>query len=133
MGETPSTDNKNCFTDVSTEWYARYVCYAKTQGWVSGYSDGGFRPGQTVSKVEALKMLFEVYGVDLEEGDTVSDLPYTDLSNGVWYSVYVKRATELGILAEEPGTAFEAGDGRTRGEMALELYRYLVVSDLMHE
>ncbi len=133
MGETPSTDNKNCFTDVTTEWYARYVCYAKTQGWVSGYSDGGFRPGQTVSKVEALKMLFEVYGVDLEEGDTVSDLPYTDLSNGVWYSVYVKRATELGILAEEPGTAFEAADGRTRGEMALELYRYLVVSDLMNE
>lgn len=133
MGETPSTAYKNCFTDVSNEWYARYVCYAKDQGWVSGYNDHSFKPGQTVSKVEALKMLFEVYGVDLDEGDTVSDLPYTDLSNGVWYSIYVKEATELGILAEEPGTEFNAADGRTRGEMALELYRYLVVSDLMSE
>ena len=107
------------------------MCYAKEQDWVSGYSDGGFRPGQTVSKVEALKMLFEVYGVELNEGQSVSDLPYADLNTGLWYSVYVKEASDLGILEETPGTDFEGGNGRTRGEMALELYRYLVLNDLI--
>lgn len=128
---TPGAEYKNCFTDVGTEWYAPYICYAKEQGWVSGYSDGSFHPGTTVNKVEALKMLFEVYEVELELD--VSDLPYEDVSTGLWYSKYVKTASTLGILAEEPGTNFGASDGRTRGEMALELYRYLVVSDLIKE
>lgn len=30
---------KNCFPDVGEEWFAVYVCYAKEQGWVQGYSD----------------------------------------------------------------------------------------------
>ena len=28
--------HKNCFSDVGTEWFAPYICYAKAQGWIQG-------------------------------------------------------------------------------------------------
>ena len=134
QGVTPdSSVYKNCFTDVKTDWYAKYVCYAKAEGWIQGYSDGSFRPSSTVNKVEALKMLFEVYEEGLQEGQVVADLPYDDLSTHAWYSIYVDEASELGILEETPGENFEPTDGRTRGQMSLELYRYLVVMELIKE
>lgn len=47
----------NCFPDVLTDWYAKYVCYGKNAGIVQGYPDGYFKPTQNVNYVEALKML----------------------------------------------------------------------------
>ena len=36
QGVTPDADEyQNCFPDVTTDWYAKYVCYAKEEGWVS--------------------------------------------------------------------------------------------------
>lgn len=117
---------KNCFPDVRDEWYSKYVCYAEAQGWVAGYPDGTFRPGDTVNKVEALKILFNVYEEGLTEGATVSRLSYPDLDTSAWYAIYVWKASSLGILEETPGEDFNASDGRSRGDMAEELYRYLV-------
>ncbi len=124
---------KNCFTDVGTEWYAKYVCYAKAEGWVTGYSDGSFRPGNAVNKVEALKILFQVYEAGLQDGASSSALSYSDLSQTAWYASYVEKASELGILSETLGGTFAPSASRTRGEMAEELYRYLVVEELIKE
>jgi hypothetical protein len=134
QGIDPSGDEyKDCFPDVKSDWYARYVCYAKEQDWIGGYPDNTFRPGNTVNKVEALKILFNVYEAGLAEGTRVDELPYDDLSLSAWYSIYVYEASELGILSETPGDDFNAENGRSRGEMAEELYRYLVVEDLIRE
>lgn len=124
----PDSDKyKNCFTDVGTEWYARYVCYAKTQGWIQGYSDGSFKPSNYVNKVEALKMLLQTYGLDLNEGAKVNYLPYDDVNASAWYAIYLWKAGKLQILEEEPGNNFYPSNYRTRGEMAEELYRYLAI------
>ena len=49
---------EKCFTDVGIDaWYATYVCQAKAEGIVNGYADGKFRPDQTITEVEALKIL----------------------------------------------------------------------------
>lgn len=131
---SPSADSyKNCFSDVGTEWYAKYVCYAKAQGWVGGYSDGSFKPGNAVNKVEALKILFQVYQSGLKDGAVFSALSYSDLDQNAWYAGYVENASELGILEEKPGVNFDPSNSRTRGEMAEELYRYLVVQGLIKQ
>jgi hypothetical protein len=117
---------KNCFPDVREDWYAKYVCYAKEQNWIAGYPDGTYRPGDTVNKVEALKILFNVYEEGLTEGATVSRLSYPDLDTHAWYAIYVWKASSLGILEEVPGDDFSPSDGRLRGDMAEELYRYLI-------
>ncbi|MEK7145680.1 MAG: S-layer homology domain-containing protein, partial [Patescibacteria group bacterium] len=132
QGITPSAiEHKNCFPDVSTEWFAKYVCYAKAAGWLNGYPDGTFKPGDVINKVEALKIMFNAYGEDLEEGQAVGDLVFSDLENDAWYSIYVLTASEWGLLEEEPGEAFNPDFDRSRGEMAEELYRYLILLDLI--
>lgn len=42
----------NCFTDVHTEWFAKFVCSAKAKGLVKGYSDGSFRPANNINFAE---------------------------------------------------------------------------------
>lgn len=132
LGEQPDADEySDCFPDVKDEWFAPYVCYAKERGWVQGYRDGNFYPANTVSKVEALKMILEAYGVDVPESASLKDLPYKDVYSSSWYAPYLKAAYDMGLL-EETGASFEPNDGRTRAEVSEEIYRLLVL-DLMWE
>lgn len=75
--------SSNCFTDVPTyEWYTKYVCYGKEQGWVIGYENGKyFKPENNVTFVEALKITFEGF-----------DLSYVETSP-VWYRGLVETAS----------------------------------------
>ena len=67
-GATPSVSQyNNCFPDVTTEWFAPFVCYAKAQGWVAGYSDGTFRPSNTVNTAEAIKMIVNAQGYSVPQ------------------------------------------------------------------
>ncbi|GAG46693.1 unnamed protein product, partial [marine sediment metagenome] len=61
-------DNTDCFSDVpSTEWYTKYVCYAKAEGIVEGYSGNKFKPTQEISFVEALKIAMVGFEYTFEE------------------------------------------------------------------
>lgn len=115
----------NCFNDVSSEWYAKYVCYAKEEGWVSGYLDGTFLPGQAVNKVEALKMLFLSQNIDLAEGGT----DFADVTEEDWFATYVKTAQELGVL-EENGIYFNPASEKDRKGIAENLYRLLLSQEV---
>ncbi len=122
-GVSPSVDNyKDCFPDVGIEWFAPYVCYAKNQGWVNGYSDGYFRPADYVSKVEAIKMILEVNNVGVSDDESAFD----DVSGDQWFAPYVVRAEELGLL-EESGDFFYPGDKIKRKGVAENIFRLIVV------
>ncbi|MBD3330628.1 hypothetical protein GF354_03820 [Candidatus Peregrinibacteria bacterium] len=115
------TEYNNCFPDVKEEWFARFVCFAKEQGWVQGYEDGTYKPAKEVNKVEALKMLGEIQGWQMEtpEEDTFSDTPKTE-----WYAKYVEYAHNSNFLMEE-GDTFEPGGGLKRAHTAELLFRSL--------
>lgn len=130
--EPDSATYKNCFTDVKTEWYAKYICYAKSKDWITGYPDGSFKPSNYVNKAEALKMLLNSYGEKLTEGVKINSVPYDDVIKSAWYAIYVWKASKLSILEENSGDNFYPSNYRTRAEMAEELYRYLVVKGLKH-
>ncbi len=114
---------RNCFTDVGTEWYAKYVCYSKAQGWINGYSDGTFRPANSVNKVEALKMILEVFE---QEIIPASGAIFQDVSSGQWYSDYVNTAKELGLL-EEIGNYYPSSN-ISRGGVSENIYRLVVLT-----
>lgn len=122
-GYTPDANQyKNCFPDVKDEWYARYVCFAKEQGWVSGYPDGTFRPANNVNKVEAIKMLMESLQVYMED---VTYAPFNDVGTSEWFSQYIFTAKYLGILEETSGNYSPAAN-ITRGQVSENLYRLLI-------
>ncbi|MFC1616008.1 S-layer homology domain-containing protein [Patescibacteria group bacterium] len=123
IGISPDpTTYRNCFPDVKEDWYARYVCYAKSQGWVEGHPDGTFRPSSNVNKVEALKMLLETFGVET----VIPEMqPYNDVYVHEWYAKYVSTASNLGLL-EETGSNYWPGADITRGQVSENLYRLML-------
>ncbi|MBT4455829.1 S8 family serine peptidase, partial [Candidatus Peregrinibacteria bacterium] len=121
-GISPSTDSyKDCFNDVSDQWFAPYICYAEETGWVDGYPGGSFKPEQVVSKSEAVKMLLNSQGVDIPS--TVGN-PFQDVYEGDWFGPFVGKAKELGIL-EETGSLFSPAEGMKRAGICENLYRLL--------
>jgi uncharacterized repeat protein (TIGR01451 family) len=71
-------DGTRCFTDVTTQPFASYVCAAKRLGLVTGDPSGRFRPNDTVSLAEAAAILVRAEGV----------WPTND---AVWYRPYIEQ------------------------------------------
>lgn len=123
-GYDPSASTyKNCFPDVTDDWYAKYVCFGKEQGWVEGYDDGSFKPDAYVNKVEALKMLLEVFDI---WGMNSESKVYEDVEMSQWYTWYVYTAYYYGLLEEEAGSYYYPGHEITRGGVSENLYRLLI-------
>lgn len=113
---------QNCFPDVTTDWYAKYVCYAKEQGWVAGYPDNTFKPDQTVNKAEASKMLAGAYGLSpAEEGES----EFNDVSSSDWFFGYIVTLTNIGVIDANTSN-YSPADGMNRGSTAEYIFRVLV-------
>ncbi len=117
---------RNCFPDVTDQWFAPYVCYAKSRGWVSGYADGTFRPSEPVNKVEAIKMLVNAQGYKLDSAN--GHLGYTDVSSLDWYAPYVQASKSRNLLEEQTGN-LGVSSGMTREKIAEIVYRATYVRE----
>lgn len=108
----------NCFSDVGTEWFAPFVCYAKVAGWINGYSDGTYRPSQTVNRAEALAIVLSAFEYEIPasvEGSPLADVPATE-----WYAPVVRAAIDNGVIPEFGN--FDAGHQMTRADFAQMVY-----------
>lgn len=121
--QTNSQIHKNCFPDVKTEWFAKYVCYAKEKNWIGGYPDGTFKPGQTVNKVEALKIIMNAFGIN--ERDTSRQL-FSDTPKDDWYIPYLNIALQKNIIEETSGV-FNPSYFRSRAEVSLMVARIMQI------
>ncbi len=117
----------DCFTDVTSDWYAVYVCYAKQEGWVAGYADGSFKPAQKVNRAESLKIVLSAFNYEL--CDTVSSQPYNDVEVGAWYAVFACTAKKDHILPFL--SDFGAGENMTRGLYSHIIYKTMKNLDLL--
>lgn len=107
-----------CFRDIRDEWYSVVACAAKRLGWVIGYGDGTFRPGQTMRKAEAIKVIIHALGAPRDSNAVLPD----GVSEGQWYTPYVRKAVELEIILE---SSFEPNGQMTRADAAVWIYRGL--------
>jgi LPXTG-site transpeptidase (sortase) family protein len=102
----------NCFPDVGTEWFAKYVCFAKISNFVTGYPDGSFKPTESINFVEIAKILVNIKGL------LVTPYPNPDFSP--WYKPYVEKLAEAHAI---PASITSFSQKVTRGEMAEMVYR----------
>ncbi len=100
VGLPDSAQYSRCFPDVTDEWFAPYVCYAASHGWVAGYPDGTFKPSKAVNAVEATKMLVESRGYEIARFDWK---PYGD----VWFASYVETAMSRGVAVTDDREDFD--------------------------
>ncbi len=120
-GRTPDPTAGNCFPDVAG-WYESYVCDAAANRFVQGYPDGNFRPGSSVNRAEALKMIIGMFGITtvkygVEQRDIIK---FVDVSTSAWYSGFLYTAFASGILpiSGQEGARFYPEWPLMRGEAA---------------
>ncbi len=84
-----STSKGMPFSDVGRSWCYDAVATAYANGWVSGYSDGIFRPSQTTTRAEAVVILNSVLGRSCDltyvQAHAQAALHFTDITPGAWY------------------------------------------------
>lgn len=110
---------ESCFPDVDGEaWYATYVCEAKEEGWIQGYPDGFFKPEQTINEAEALKILGNVVGWEVDSAAEGEE----------WYQPYLDLGEAENLVPVDDVSAL-----MSRGDIAELIYRSAVVSVLALE
>ncbi|RGF79025.1 S-layer homology domain-containing protein [Faecalibacterium sp. OF04-11AC] len=102
------------FSDVgSGSANAPYVRIAVQQGWISGYTDGSFRPDNAVTLEEACTAVLKLLGYDV-----------TTLS-GTFPAAQLNKANELGLRDNLTKTQ---GEGMTLEDGAVLLYNALTAT-----
>lgn len=75
------TDGGHCFTDVTNQSYAGYVCAAKQRGIVTGKADGSFWPDQSISFIEAAAIVVRAEQSGVHNGNP-------------WYAPYLEKVSD---------------------------------------
>ena len=99
------------FRDMkSTHWASEYIKVAVEQGWITGYTDGTFRPDSTITLEEACSAVLRMlgYGADSLAGS----FPQAQLS----------KAASLGL---RDGVSAAAGESMTRRDCMYLFYNLL--------
>lgn len=90
------------FNDVPDSYdYSQAVNYLHGTGVVEGYSDGTFRPDNTINRAEFLKIII------LSKGETPEGTGCFPDVNGQWYDGYVCKAKESGLVEGYPDGNFK--------------------------
>lgn len=113
LGKNPTESAADCFPDVlKSDWFASYVCYAKSQNYIKGYPDGYFKPSVNINLAEAAKILVNVF-----------EIKRTNSDSGIeWYSIYIEALDENKYI---PQTFGYIGQFVNRGEMAEMIWRII--------
>jgi hypothetical protein len=111
------------FPDVNnTDWFFPYINEAYARSIVDGYPEGDFRPANSISLAETLKVILETHDIVVPE-ELEETLIYPDVPSDVWFSSYALYSKEKNLIEV-------LGDGKlhpekeiTRGELVEILYR----------
>lgn len=76
----------------------------KERGTISGYPDGTYKPDQVVNRVEALKII--LLGAAVVVPDNTGTAGFSDTLANEWYSKYLLKAKDLGVVSGYPDGTF---------------------------
>ena len=93
------------FSDTNGHWASRYIAAAVNAGIINGYPEGTFKPDNTVTYAEAVKMVVCALGYG----------PVIDTTLNPWYSGYIKQASSIGATKNAVAVA---DNGASRGIVA---------------
>jgi len=104
-------------------WARQAVADAVRAGIISGYEDGSFRPGESITRAEMTAMIIRALRMPLQTGEATSFVD--DANIPTWAKGYVTAAVESGIVSGRSGNAFAPNDTANRGEAAVTLIRLI--------
>lgn len=118
------------FIDMEQEWSREAVLEARALGFVNGDENGRFNPNKPLTNLEAIVMLQNAEGVDLEDYELDKDTEEFFADNQKllkkipdWGKKYVQIAYENGLILENELKTFNPNQGIKRYEVCLYMAR----------
>ncbi|REB05224.1 N-acetylmuramoyl-L-alanine amidase [Sporosarcina sp. BI001-red] len=115
---TKATPTPIVFKDIQNHWAKSYIEKAVDAGIVSGYSDGTFKPDQTLTRVQATSIIVRTLGLK-----PTKPAPFKDISHfSEQIQSEVAAASQYGIVYGVNGE-LKPNDPVTRAQLAAMLNR----------
>lgn len=109
------------FSDVSADyWAAAAISAVAEAGFMTGYSDGSFRPGKLITRAEMASLAAVLIPADT--ADTAAGRGFPDIA-GHWAEAAILKAQGAGILSGYSDGSFKPGNPLTRAEAVTVINR----------
>lgn len=90
--------------------------------YIKGYSDNTFRPDGQITRAEAAMILYRLLGDSAEPSSTT---PFTDVTEGAWYTEPINKLAALGIIKGYEDNTFRPNHTISRAESAAMTSRFM--------
>ncbi len=105
------------FTDIAGHWAQKNIEQLAALGAVGGYSDGTFKPDNTITRAEFVTILVKAFKLEKKEGRKFAD------TAAHWAESYIAAALAHGIVSGCDNDIFRPDDLITREQMAVMIAR----------
>lgn len=86
------------FSDMEKHWAKNYAEGLYRRGIIKGRSKGVFAPDSALNRAEFTKIAIEAIGEPVANEDEIEDTYFPDVNLYAWYTPYVNKAKELGLI-----------------------------------
>ena len=111
-----SATDAQVFPDVpSTHQNYKAITYLKKNGIIGGYADGTFKPGNTITRAETLKIALNGAGINTSAYASTASM-FSDVDDNNTLKQYINYAKYSGIVNGYPDGTYKPNNTITRGE-----------------
>ncbi len=110
-------DNRK-LKDVGGHWAEKEIMFLAEKGWISGYSDGTYKPNNTLTRAHAAKIMSNFF----ELTPANERISFTDVDNGFWASDPIGLVAQHKIMNGIGDGQFSPHTNLTRAQMAQIFY-----------
>ena len=125
--EIENTNSNNYFSDIKDHWAKKDIEKFINLGYINGYSDKTFKPNNSITRAEFVKILNNTFGLTKSSGKVFSD------TQNHWAKNDIDVAVTNGICKGKSYTEFKPNDPITREEAALMISNYEKIANNNHD
>ncbi|CEN96085.1 glucan endo-1 [[Clostridium] sordellii] len=99
--------------DISRHWAKKEINQFISSGYVNGYEDGTFRPDNSITRAEFVKLVNKYFGFNNKE-----DIKFSDINTNDWYYNDICIASKTGYINGYEDKTFKPNKTITREEVS---------------
>lgn len=108
------TETAAAFSDIdASNKYYNAINFLSGNNIISGYSDGTFKPFNTISRAEFAKIIIRAANLPLNINTPAK---FSDIDKNAWYAPYVNQAAATGIVSGDTAGTFRPADPISKAE-----------------
>jgi hypothetical protein len=116
LAQSGANFNRAVFTDIKGHWAKNFIEALYRKGIVKGKDDGIFAPNDKLTRAEFIKIALKAAGIEPPNADDVKNAPFRDSPLDAWFTPYLFKAKELGLVKGLKDNTFAPGKFINRAE-----------------